>query len=194
MKDFGKTIRLFLVEGTTNGLVTAELSNWTGKGLKVPRIKVKEYSSRDEFKGAGLYILFGKNDSNQDAAYIGEGEPVIERLLAHVANKDFWNEVIIFCSKDKYLNKASIKYLENRLHEIALKADRYEVNNINTPAQSSVSEAEQAELEEFLSNVKALTSTLGHKIFEELNETIDKSNFETSRFYCSNSSGVEHQN
>lgn len=29
MKALGKTIRLFLVEGTTNGLITAELSNWT---------------------------------------------------------------------------------------------------------------------------------------------------------------------
>lgn len=32
---FGKTIRLFLVEGNTNGLVTAELSNWTGKAFFV---------------------------------------------------------------------------------------------------------------------------------------------------------------
>lgn len=26
-------------------------------------------------------------------AYIGEAENVLDRLLSHIANKDFWNEV-----------------------------------------------------------------------------------------------------
>jgi hypothetical protein len=117
ISSFGKTIRLFLVEGNTNGLISAELSNWTGKAFKIPRIKVKEYLSREEFRNPGIYILFGKNEKNEDAAYIGEGEPVIERIKDHLSKKEFWNEVILFVSKDKYLNKASIKYLENRLHK-----------------------------------------------------------------------------
>lgn len=111
-KSFGKTIRLFLVEGSMNGLVTAELSNWTGKSFKLPRIKVKDYLSREEFKNPGIYILLGKNEKNEDAAYIGEGEPVIDRIKDHLVKKDFWNEVILFVSKDKYLNKASIKFLK----------------------------------------------------------------------------------
>lgn len=170
--------------------MTAELSNWTGKAFKIPRIKVKEYSSREEFKGPGLYILFGKNEKNEDAAYIGEGEPVVDRVYEHVSKKDFWNEVLIFVSKDKYLNKASIKYLENRVYQIAINADRYDIMNSNIPTQSGVSEAEQAELEEFLSNIKLLTSTLGHKVFEDLNETLDKESNLPSKFFCKNSAGV----
>jgi hypothetical protein len=187
---FGKTIRLFLVEGNTNGLVSADLSNWTGKAFKIPRIKIKEYSIRDEFKSPGIYILFGKNEKNEDAAYIGEGEPVIDRIKDHLSKKEFWNEVIVFVSKDKYLNKASIKYLESRLHNIGNSANRYYIYNNNIPTMSGVSEAEQAELEEFLSNIKLLTSTLGHRIFENIDETLEKDNDKEIIFFCKNTSGV----
>lgn len=198
MNTFGKTIRLFLLEGNTNSLVTAELSNWTGVGIKVPRIKVKEYNARPEFQKAGVYILFGKDDNNHDAAYIGEAEIIADRLNSHLANKEFWNEVIFFTSKDKYLNKASVKYLEHRLHDIAIKADRVNMMNQNTPTRSELSEAEQAELEEFLANIKILTSTLGQRIFEAIEDTITekksvngiKESGESLTFFCKNSSGI----
>lgn len=190
MSTFGKTIRLFLVDGTTNGLTTAELSNWTGIGVKVPRIKIKEYSNRPEFQKPGVYILIGKGENNEDTAYIGEAEVIAERLSQQISNKDFWHEVIFFGSKDKYLNKASIKYLENRLHKLAVKAGRYAVNQ-NTPTRSELSEAEQAELEEFLAHIKILTATLGHKVFEALEETIENSEIQNQVFYCQNGAGAK---
>lgn len=39
---YGKAIELFLVDGDANGLVTAELSNWNGKAIKIPRTDVKD--------------------------------------------------------------------------------------------------------------------------------------------------------
>lgn len=190
MASFGKTIRLFLIDGSTNGLISAELSNWTGKAFKIPRIKIKEYIAREEFKNPGIYILFGKNEKNEEAAYIGEGEPVIDRIKDHLSKKEFWNEVILFVSKDKYLNKASIKYLESRLHTIGDKANRYFIYNNNIPTMSGVSEAEQAELEEFLANVKLLTSTLGHKIFENIDETLENDKSKETIFICKNNAGA----
>jgi len=192
MNSFGKTIRLFLVDGTTNGLITAELSNWTGIGVKVPRIKIKEYSIRPEFQKPGVYILIGKGENNEDAAYIGEAEVISDRLSHHRTNtsKDFWTEAIFFGSKDKYLNKASVKYLENRLHDLAIKAGRYAINQ-NIPTRSELSEAEQAELEEFLAHIKVLTSTLGHKVFESLEETIENKTIQSHIFYCKNSLGAD---
>lgn len=187
--SFGKTIRLFLLEGSTNGLVTAELSNWTGKAFRIPRIKLKEYVTRDDLQKPGIYLLFGKNEANEDAAYIGEAENGIERLQQQLA-KEFWNEAIIFNSKDKYLNKASIKYLEHRIHSVALQADRYDLTNSNIPTKSEISEAEQAELEEFLYNIRLLTSTLGHRIFEELNETLEKKGNDETVFYCKGPNGA----
>lgn len=190
MNTFGKTIRLFLVDGTTNGLTTAELSNWTGMGVKVPRIKIKEYSNRPEFQKPGVYILIGKGEDNEDAAYIGEAEVITDRLAHHIANKDFWNEVIFFGSKDKYLNKASVKYLESRLHELALKIGRYSIDQ-NIPSRPELSEAEQAELEEFLAHIKVLTATLGHKLFEALEETVEQNEVKQQIFYCKNSAGAD---
>lgn len=190
MNTFGKTIRLFLVDGSVNGLTTAELSNWTGIGIRVPRIKIKDYSSRPEFHKPGVYILLGKGENNEDFAYIGEAEVIYDRLLNHISTKDFWNEVIFFGSKDKYLNKASVKYLENRLYEMTLKAGRYAISQ-NTPTRSELSEAEQAELEEFLSNIKVLTATLGSRIFETLDETIEHINQEKEVFYCRNKAGAD---
>ncbi|NIG55310.1 GIY-YIG nuclease family protein [Chitinophaga sp. Cy-1792] len=189
MITFGKTIRLFLPDGTTNGLTTAELSNWTGIGIKVPRIKIRDYNARTEFQKPGVYILFGKDGNNEDAAYIGEAEVVAERLAQHIVNKDFWNEAVFFVSKDKYLNKASVKYLESRLYEIAVSAGRFAISQ-NTPARPELSEAEQAELEEFLSNVRILTASLGYKIFELLIETVEQGTTRQQLFYCKNGAGA----
>ncbi|MDN5396531.1 MAG: GIY-YIG nuclease family protein [Chryseobacterium sp.] len=189
MNTFGKTIRLFLVDGTTNGLTTAELSNWTGIGIKVPRIKIKDYSARSEFRKPGVYILIGKDENNEDAAYIGEAEIIADRLVQHIANKEFWNEVLFFGSKDKYLNKASVKYLENRLYEIAKHAGRHAIDQ-NIPTRPELSEAEQAELEEFLSNIKVLTASLGHRIFESLEETVIQNEARQQILFCKNGAGA----
>lgn len=168
MKKFGKTIKLFLIDGEPNGRMTCELSNWTGKAYKIPRIMIKESYNRDDLKNPGIYLLFGENDNGKGQVYIGEAETIIDRLKQHVAQKEFWSEVILFISKDENLNKAHIKYLESRLFELAKKINHYEVENTTIPTKSSISESEIAEMEEFIENIKLLTNTLGHRVFESL--------------------------
>lgn len=146
--------------------MSCELSNWTGKAYKIPRIKVKDCSDREDLTSTGIYLLFGRDNDGKGSVYIGEAETILKRLNQHLNQKDFWNETIVFISKDDNLNKAHIKYLENRLHEIAKSANRYSVKNTNTPTQSSISESDQAEMEEFLDNIKMLVNTLGHKVFD----------------------------
>lgn len=58
---YGKSIELFLVNGTADSLVTAELSNWNGKAIKIPRIEVSS-CDRNDIKQAGVYFLFCKED------------------------------------------------------------------------------------------------------------------------------------
>jgi hypothetical protein len=87
------------------------------------------------------------------------------------------------------LNKASVKYLEHRLHEFATSVGRYETDQ-NIPTKPELSEAEQAELEEFLSNIKTLTATLGHRIFEPLEQTLDTKGKEQQIFFCKSASGI----
>ena len=164
---FGKTIKIFLIDGDPNGRMSCELSNWSGKAYKIPRIKIKDCSDREDLLSTGVYLLFGKDDEGKDLEYIGEAESILKRLIQHINKKDFCNETIVFISKDENLNKAHIKYLENRLHDIAQSAKRYKIENSITPTQSSISESDRAEMEEFIENLKMLVNTLGHKVFDE---------------------------
>ncbi len=167
---FGKTIKIFLIDGDPNGRMSCELSNWSGKAYKIPRIKIKDCNDRDDLTSTGIYLLFGKDDEGKDQVYIGEAESILKRLNQQLTQKDFWNEVIVFVSKDENLNKAHIKYLENRLHDIAKSANRYTVDNSIIPTQASISESDRAEMEEFIENIKMLVNTLGHKVFDEKRE------------------------
>lgn len=176
---FGKTIKIFLIDGDPNGRMSCELSNWTGKAYKIPRIKIKECTDRDDLISTGVYLLFGKDEEGKDLVYIGEAESILKRLTQHLNQKDFWNETIVFISKDDNLNKAHIKYIENRLHNLALSAKRYKVENSMIPTQSSISESDRAEMEEFIENIKMLVNTLGHKVFDEKREFKPKQKQET---------------
>lgn len=167
---FGKTIKIFLIDGDPNGRMSCELSNWTGKAYKIPRVKVKVCGDREDLTSTGVYILFGKDKEGRDQVYIGEAECIIKRLNQHLTQKDFWNETIVFISKDDNLNKAHIKYLESRLFDIAKSSKRYIIENSIIPTQSSISESDRAEMEEFIDNVKMLVNTLGHKVFDEKRE------------------------
>jgi hypothetical protein len=186
---FGKTIKIFLIDGEPNGRMSCELSNWSGKAYKIPRIKVKDCIDRSDLVSTGVYLLFGKDEEGKDLVYIGEAESILKRLNQHLNQKDFWHETIVFISKDENLNKAHVKYLENRLHNIAHSAKRYKVENSIIPTQSSISESDRSEMEEFIENIKMLVNTLGHKVFDEKREIKQKQI--TDVFYLRGARGAE---
>jgi hypothetical protein len=188
---FGKTIKIFLIDGEPNGRMSCELSNWSGKAYKIPRIKIKDCSDREDLISTGVYLLFGKDDTGKDQVYIGEAESILKRLNQQLTQKDFWHEAIVFISKDENLNKAHVKYLENRLHEIAKSANRYTVENSIIPTQSSISESDRAEMEEFIEHIKMLVNTLGHKVFEEKREP--KTQHQQATFFIKAARGADGQ-
>lgn len=175
---FGKTIKMFLIDGDSSGRLTCELSNWTGLAYRIPRTEVKKCADRPNLNSTGVYMLFGRDDDDKEAIYIGEAEEVYTRLQSHLREKDFWNEVIVFISKDDNLNKAHIKYIENKLHEKAKVTNRYEVLNGNIPPMPAISESDRAEMDEFISNLIMIVNTLGHKVFEEIKDNADSINNE----------------
>lgn len=95
---FGKTIKIFLIDGEPNGRMSCEFSNWSGKAYKIPRIKVKDCSDRNDLVSTGVYLLFGKDEEGKDLVYIGEAESILKRLNQHLNQKDFWHETIVFIS------------------------------------------------------------------------------------------------
>lgn len=86
---YGKAIELFLVDGDANGLITAELSNWNGKAIKIPRTDVKN-STRQDITEAGVYFLFCQEDDGSDSVYIGEAENVQKRLIHFRPHRSFF--------------------------------------------------------------------------------------------------------
>ena len=190
---YGKSIELFLVNGTADSLITAELSNWNGKAIKIPRIEVVA-CNREDITQAGVYFLFCKEDDGTDSVYIGEAENVKDRLVQHLRDyqsekeKYYWNTAVIFVGRD--LNKALIRYLENRFVEIARNCKRYTVLTKNTYRNTVMKESQIAVMEEFVDNVKVLISALGYKVLEAFNkpvlsqENVEKNeNKETLKFH-----------
>lgn len=189
---YGKTIKLFLMDADPEGRMICELSNWTGKAYRIPRGKVKDCANRPELKSTAVYILFGRPESSsgKSRAYIGEAENVYSRLIQHVSEKEFWNEAVVFISKDENLNKAHIKYLESRLHELAMRAGRFQIENGNIPTKSSISESDQAEMEEFIEYVRMLINTMSFKVFEPLVKDEPGRNIKTEELFLKGARGA----
>lgn len=169
--SYGKSIELFLANGTADSLIIAELSNWNGKAIKIPRIEVQE-CKRDDIMEPGVYFLFCKEEDNSDSVYIGESENVKERLVQHIrdysADKEpyYWTTAVVFTGRD--LNKALIRYLEDRLVAEAKRARRYTILTKNTYSKTVLKESQIAAMEEFIDNVKVLINTLGYKVLEPM--------------------------
>ena len=114
----GKSIRIYLQEGSVAGIKLAEVVNLTIQALSCPRVKISDLNNnfKSQINTQGVYFLIGTDDKTaKSKVYIGEGENVWERLKSHALAKDFWNEVILFTSKDDNLTKSHVKYLESRL-------------------------------------------------------------------------------
>ncbi len=154
------TIRIFLVHGDAKRLRTAELSNWTGKAVAAPRNEFDGLLARDEAQGSGVYFLTGSDpETNRTAVYIGEAESIRDRLKNHL-EKDFWNQVIFFVSKDENLTKAHIRYLEGRLIEQAKEVGRATVTN-SQGSGAKLPESDREDMEIFLEKVHQLLPALG---------------------------------
>ena len=183
---YGKAIELFLVNGTAESLITAELSNWNGKAIKIPRTEVSA-CDREDIKGVGVYFLICQEDDGTDSVYIGEAENVLDRLTQHLRDyqsgkeKYYWNTAVAFVGRD--LNKALIRYLENRFVEIAKECGRYTILTKNTYKNTVLKEAQIASMEEFIDNVKILINTLGYKVLVP----VPKANDETIYLFCKGS-------
>src|SRR5689334_10695726 len=82
VEAFGRTIQLFLIDGTPNGLVLASIHGWTGSVLVASQATFAKLLARPEADRTGIYILFGPDPEDTLAmrAYVGEADSVQERI------------------------------------------------------------------------------------------------------------------
>jgi hypothetical protein len=166
---FGRKVTIYLADGAPSGIRHVEIANWSGQAIACPRSRLNELKEWYEAQRPGVYFLLEKQTAETgDRAYIGESENVVKRLSQQDKDQDFWNEVIIFTSKDENLTKAHIKYLESRLTYISITADRYKIENGNTPTESMLPRSDKDAMEEFIHNLRIVLGTLGHRLLEPI--------------------------
>ncbi|MEK7992672.1 MAG: GIY-YIG nuclease family protein [Planctomycetota bacterium] len=154
-----RSLELFFIDGRPDGMLTAEVFNWTGHVLMTPRTQLSEALRRAEAQYTGIYLLFGEKEG-ASVAYIGEAEDVSDRIRSHDAQKDWWTQAILITSAANNLNKAHVKYLESRLVEEARAVGKIVLENGNTPPRPGLSEAARANMEAFLEYVLMILPAL----------------------------------
>lgn len=168
----GKSVKLFLADGTPGGLLTAEIMNWTGHVLSAPRSDLAALLKRPETSRTGVYILIGDDPESVGGqmAYVGEGDDVSKRLYQHArpedqGGKDFWDRAIVITSKDTNLTKAHARYLESRLISLGSQANRARLTNSTAPDPIVLPEADVSDMEYFIEQARIVLPVLGINIF-----------------------------
>jgi hypothetical protein len=166
----GRTIRLYLVNGSPMDILTAEIINWTGKIIVAPRSQLAELAKREEVRRTGVYCLVGPDPENalRDAVYFGEGDNVLTRLTAHDKDetKDFWTRCAVVISKDQNITKSHGRYLESRLIATANQADRATIHNGTAPPLPPLPEPDIADMEYFLGQLQLVLPVLGFNFLQ----------------------------
>jgi hypothetical protein len=103
--------------------------------------------------------------------YIGEGDPVGPRLKEHATKKEFWTQAAVFTSKDDYLTKTQIQFLESALVRAAKEAGRAKLDNLNVPSPPNISEADEAEVTGFFETIKLFLGVSGFHFLRRWEKT-----------------------
>lgn len=165
-----QVLTTILLDDSPTGLRLIEMANWSGKAFVVPRGRLKELRGREDAQQPGVYILFGEGE-DRNTAYIGQSENVAARLLTHDAHReeDEWNTAVAFIGQ---LDSAYIRHLESIALDFAKKVDRYAILNKGGANENKLSEAQKIVVSEYFERVKLITSLLGYRVFDGIDESI----------------------
>jgi len=164
----GFSVNVYIPSGDPEGLRIVEKSNWAGRGMVIPRAIYAENRKLQELDRTGVYLLVDQSEAaTLPMLYVGEGDPVKDRLEKHSKEKDFWTHAVVFTSKDANLNKAHIQRLESRLIDLACRAKQSVSQNGTSPTLPSLSEADEAFVESFLDDMLLCLPIMGYRLFED---------------------------
>ncbi|MGD0103567.1 MAG: GIY-YIG nuclease family protein [Rhodopila sp.] len=173
----GRTLKLYLVDGSPSGVITAELGVSSVRAIVASRTALPDLVRREEANRTGIYLLTGPDPDlpTRQLVYVGEGDQVKTRLIAHDADeaKDFFTRAVFVVSKDENLTKAHGRYLESRLIAAIRHAGRAKLANGTEPPFKGLPEPEIADMERVLDEIEVLLPVLG---FDVLTPPSQKSN------------------
>ncbi|MDQ2178786.1 GIY-YIG nuclease family protein [Marinifilum sp. D714] len=177
----GKTIQVFLTDGSPRGIKLAEITSNIEQAIFIPRSKMNEASKRKEVSRPGIYFLFGKNGEDaKTLVYIGQSRNCLDRIKTHDQKKDFWNYAVLIISKTESFTQTHVEYLEELAITKATEANRYALENSVNPRKFKVPETMEADLLDNFDTIKILLSTLGFPLFD----TIEKEEKSKELLFC----------
>lgn len=72
-KKTGRTINVFLMDGTPDGKIKCTIGNWIGVVYKIPIKELDSCREREELKYSGVYFLIGASDKDSEPViYVGQ--------------------------------------------------------------------------------------------------------------------------
>jgi hypothetical protein len=160
-------------------MISAEIINWTGRILSFPRGLLPEALKRKEVAKTGVYFLIGPDPNNplERMVYVGKSDDVAQRLRQHDGDddKDFFEHVALFVSKDENLTTGHAGYLENRLISIIRSLGLAHLANGNSGSVVTLPESEVSDMEYVLQQLRVLMPALGFTFLQELPKPVAQS-------------------
>lgn len=157
------SITLFATTGDPEGIRHVDKSNWSGNGVVFTRELVTSLKGEPGVSQAGIYILVG--NASEETIYIGEADPVGDRLRNHAANTDGWVWGVYFFDRNNKIGKTEVQYLEAALVRLAKTYDRAILKNRNIPTEPTMALAAKATAEAFLQDILLILPMLGINAF-----------------------------
>ena len=111
------SITLFATSGDPEGIRHLDKSNWSGYGVVFNKELFHLLKQEPGFSQASIYILVG--NAAEETIYIGEADPVGDRLKNHVSNKEGWVWGVYFFDRNHKIGKTEVQYLESALVALA---------------------------------------------------------------------------
>ena len=161
------SVRIFLQDGHTDGVLIIAKSSWPGRALVLPRVSFPVEGQRKELNAPGVFLLVGSSaEGSPQSIYIGAAAPVCRGLQQHYEQNDFWSRAVVFTSKGDSLNRAQIQYLAAHMMSLAKEANDVHVNNRARLRSPRLAGADLAEAEAFLAGMLSILPLLGLSDFE----------------------------
>jgi hypothetical protein len=165
----GRSVRLFLADGTPHGVIVADIGNWSGKVLSGPRSRIVELLKRPEASRTGVYVQIGPDPDRPGEllGYIGETDDIAARMRHHLRSdsKDFFERVAFVVSSDESLTKAHARYLESCLIRLTKDAGTVVLTNDTAPDFNRLPEADRADMETFIAQLRIVLPLVGFDLF-----------------------------
>lgn len=160
-----KTISTILFNDTVDGTKLVTMDNCVCQLFNICREDANFTQYTNDLKCPALYILLNRNLKK---AYIGETDDFSRRIKDHLAQKNFWLEVLVFTANNNSLTKTEVLYLEALSYDKAANAGSYDLSeNSQIPTAPMLTPIVKIRTDAFFKDVQFLTKFVGCDLFEK---------------------------